>query len=104
MPARRVMAEDEAGRSTTHCPKRGRGARDTGDSRDLLSPMHRSLPPLPLIAAGRPYGLPLSAGEVADPSSRLGCQVLLTPELDGMVARLPAATRNMYVDGELADM
>lgn len=36
----------------------------------------------------------------ADPSSRLGCQVYLKPELDGMVARLPAATRNMYVDGE----
>lgn len=34
------------------------------------------------------------------PSSRLGCQVKLTKELDGMVATLPAATRNMYVDGE----
>jgi hypothetical protein len=33
-------------------------------------------------------------------SSRLGCQVKLTKELDGMVATLPAATRNMYVDGE----
>lgn len=32
--------------------------------------------------------------------SRLGCQVKLTKELDGMVATLPAATRNMYVDGE----
>ncbi|BEJ15550.1 hypothetical protein CspHIS471_0501550 [Cutaneotrichosporon sp. HIS471] len=35
-------------------------------------------------------------------TSRLGCQVLLTPELDGMVAQLPAATRNMYVDGAKA--
>jgi len=33
--------------------------------------------------------------------SRLGCQVKLTKELDGMVAKLPSATRNMYVDGEL---
>ena len=33
--------------------------------------------------------------------SRLGCQVKLTKELEGMVATLPSATRNMYVDGEL---
>lgn len=32
-------------------------------------------------------------------TSRLGCQVKLTRELDGMTATLPAATRNMYVDG-----
>jgi ferredoxin len=36
----------------------------------------------------------------ADTSSRLGCQVFLTKEVDGMVAKLPSATRNMYVDGE----
>ncbi|KAL7422598.1 mitochondrial matrix iron-sulfur protein [Cryptotrichosporon argae] len=35
-------------------------------------------------------------------TSRLGCQVLLTPELDGMVATIPSATRNMYVDGAKA--
>ena len=33
------------------------------------------------------------------PTSRLGCQVYLTPELDGITAQLPAATRNMFVDG-----
>ncbi|KAH8102289.1 ferredoxin, partial [Cristinia sonorae] len=33
-------------------------------------------------------------------TSRLGCQVHLTRELDGMVATLPSATRNMFVDGE----
>ncbi|KIR54630.1 adrenodoxin-type ferredoxin [Cryptococcus gattii Ru294] len=33
-------------------------------------------------------------------TSRLGCQVKLTKELDGMVATLPSATRNMYVDGK----
>ncbi|KAA1472353.1 ferredoxin [Dentipellis sp. KUC8613] len=33
-------------------------------------------------------------------TSRLGCQVKLTQELDGMTATLPAATRNMFVDGK----
>ncbi|KAF8888933.1 2Fe-2S ferredoxin-type domain-containing protein [Gymnopilus junonius] len=32
-------------------------------------------------------------------TSRLGCQVKLTKELDGMTCTLPAATRNMFVDG-----
>lgn len=30
-------------------------------------------------------------------TSRLGCQIIMTPELDGLVVRLPAATRNMMV-------
>jgi hypothetical protein len=34
-------------------------------------------------------------------TSRLGCQVKLTKELDGMSASLPAATRNMFVDGAM---
>lgn len=33
-------------------------------------------------------------------TSRLGCQVKLTKGLDGITCTLPAATRNMYVDGE----
>ncbi|KAJ2914580.1 hypothetical protein MD484_g5819, partial [Candolleomyces efflorescens] len=33
-------------------------------------------------------------------TSRLGCQVKLTKELDGMTVTLPAATRNMFVDGK----
>ncbi|EKM56800.1 uncharacterized protein PHACADRAFT_254123 [Phanerochaete carnosa HHB-10118-sp] len=33
-------------------------------------------------------------------TSRLGCQVKLTKELDGMTATLPSATRNMFVDGK----
>ena len=33
-------------------------------------------------------------------TSRLGCQVQLTRELDGMTATLPSATRNMFVDGK----
>jgi ferredoxin len=32
-------------------------------------------------------------------TSRLGCQVHLTKEMDGMSVQLPAATRNMFVDG-----
>lgn len=32
-------------------------------------------------------------------TSRLGCQVILTEDLDGMRIRLPSATRNMAVDG-----
>ncbi|WP_439817522.1 ferredoxin family 2Fe-2S iron-sulfur cluster binding protein [Zavarzinia sp. CC-PAN008] len=31
-------------------------------------------------------------------TSRLGCQILMTDELDGLVVRLPVATRNMMVD------
>ena len=34
-------------------------------------------------------------------TSRLGCQVKLTKELDGLVATLPSAKRNMFVDGTL---
>lgn len=30
-------------------------------------------------------------------TSRLGCQIIMTPELDGLTVRLPAATRNMMV-------
>ncbi|XP_014219606.1 adrenodoxin-like protein, mitochondrial [Copidosoma floridanum] len=32
-------------------------------------------------------------------NSRLGCQVILTRELDGIELRLPQITRNFYVDG-----
>ncbi|XP_039628616.1 ferredoxin-2, mitochondrial [Polypterus senegalus] len=32
-------------------------------------------------------------------NSRLGCQVILTPELDGIELTLPKITRNFYVDG-----
>ena len=31
-------------------------------------------------------------------TSRLGCQIRMTNELDGLVVKLPAATRNMMVD------
>lgn len=35
-------------------------------------------------------------------TSRLGCQVVLTRDLDGITATLPSATRNMFVDGKKA--
>jgi 2Fe-2S ferredoxin len=31
-------------------------------------------------------------------TSRLGCQIIMTPELDGLKVSLPSATRNMMVD------
>lgn len=32
-------------------------------------------------------------------NSRLGCQIILTKELEGLEVELPKATRNFYVDG-----
>lgn len=29
-----------------------------------------------------------------EPNSRLGCQVILTPEMDGLVVKIPATNRN----------
>ncbi|XP_024146005.1 ferredoxin-2, mitochondrial [Oryzias melastigma] len=34
-------------------------------------------------------------------NSRLGCQIVLTPELDGIELTLPKITRNFYVDGHV---
>ncbi|XP_070683944.1 ferredoxin-2, mitochondrial [Pempheris klunzingeri] len=34
-------------------------------------------------------------------NSRLGCQIIITPELDGMELTLPKVTRNFYVDGHV---
>ncbi len=31
-------------------------------------------------------------------TSRLGCQIVMSDDLDGLVVQLPAATRNMQVD------
>ncbi|PAV79436.1 hypothetical protein WR25_10630 [Diploscapter pachys] len=33
------------------------------------------------------------------PNSRLGCQIILRKDLDGMTVTLPQMTRNFYVDG-----
>ena len=32
-------------------------------------------------------------------TSRLGCQITVTPAMDGVVLQMPKATRNFYVDG-----
>mmetsp|Transcript_23214 Transcript_23214/g.41938 ORF Transcript_23214/g.41938 Transcript_23214/m.41938 type:complete len:184 (-) Transcript_23214:128-679(-) len=32
-------------------------------------------------------------------TSRLGCQITVTPEMDGQILEVPGATRNFYVDG-----
>lgn len=32
-------------------------------------------------------------------NSRLSCQIILSKELDGLIVRIPSATRNFYVDG-----
>mgnify|MGYP003352040979 FL=1 len=32
-------------------------------------------------------------------TSRLGCQIIITPQLDGLVVALPSATRNVLLDG-----
>ncbi|PIC31546.1 hypothetical protein B9Z55_012214 [Caenorhabditis nigoni] len=34
-------------------------------------------------------------------NSRLGCQIVLTKELDGITVTLPTMTRNFYVDGHV---
>jgi ferredoxin len=34
-------------------------------------------------------------------TSRLGCQIIASKELDGIVVRIPSATRNFYVDGHV---
>ncbi|XP_046648628.1 adrenodoxin-like protein 1, mitochondrial [Daphnia pulicaria] len=35
------------------------------------------------------------------PNSRLGCQIILSHDLEGMVLKLPTITRNFYVDGHV---
>nr|CAG4635144.1 EOG090X0GMO [Alona affinis] len=35
------------------------------------------------------------------PNSRLGCQIILNHDLEGLVVRLPSVTRNFYVDGHV---
>ena len=35
------------------------------------------------------------------PTSRLGCQIVMTEELDGITVNVPRYTRNLYVDGHI---
>mmetsp|Transcript_20068 Transcript_20068/g.24596 ORF Transcript_20068/g.24596 Transcript_20068/m.24596 type:complete len:166 (+) Transcript_20068:52-549(+) len=34
-------------------------------------------------------------------TSRLGCQIIVTEDMDGIVINVPSATRNFYVDGHV---
>jgi len=36
-----------------------------------------------------------------DVNSRLGCQLIITPDEEGLILRLPRATANFYVDGHV---
>ncbi|KAI0305188.1 2Fe-2S ferredoxin-type domain-containing protein [Multifurca ochricompacta] len=61
----------------------------------ILSPKHYDLLPEPEDDENDMLDMAFGLCE----TSRLGCQVKLTRELDDMTATLPAATRNMFVDG-----
>mmetsp|Transcript_596 Transcript_596/g.1841 ORF Transcript_596/g.1841 Transcript_596/m.1841 type:complete len:183 (-) Transcript_596:561-1109(-) len=37
------------------------------------------------------------------PTSRLGCQVIVTEEMEGVEIKLPGMTRNFYVDGHVPE-
>jgi len=64
----------------------------------ILSPEHYDLLPEPEDDENDMLDMAFGLSE----TSRLGCQIRLTRELDGMTATLPAATRNMFVDGQLS--
>lgn len=64
----------------------------------ILSPEHYDLLPEPEDDENDMLDMAFGLSE----TSRLGCQVRLTRELDGMTATLPAATRNMFVDGAVS--
>ncbi|KAI0036991.1 2Fe-2S ferredoxin-type domain-containing protein [Vararia minispora EC-137] len=61
----------------------------------IISPEHYDLLPEPEDDENDMLDMAFGLSD----TSRLGCQVYLTKELDGMTATLPAATRNMFVDG-----
>ena len=64
-------------------------------------PLHLSLPLPSLSPLTTPLPLP-SLSPLTTPLPHMpdaGCQIILTKELDGLVLRLPRATRNFYVDG-----
>lgn len=62
----------------------------------ILSPEHYDLLPEPEDDENDMLDMAFGLSD----TSRLGCQVRLTRELDGMTATLPTATRNMFVDGK----
>jgi 2Fe-2S iron-sulfur cluster binding domain len=61
----------------------------------ILSPEHYDLLPEPEDDENDMLDMAFALTD----TSRLGCQVKLTRDLDGMTATMPSATRNMFVDG-----
>ena len=43
----------------------------------------------------------LDLASLCKPNSRLGCQIILSKELDGITVEIPAISRNFYVDGHV---
>lgn len=66
----------------------------------ILSPEHYDLLPEPDDDENDMLDMAFALTD----TSRLGCQVKLTRELDGMTATLPSATRNMFVDGKFVSI
>ncbi|KAF7973034.1 hypothetical protein HWV62_16310 [Athelia sp. TMB] len=62
----------------------------------ILSPEHYDLLPEPEDDENDMLDMAFALTD----TSRLGCQVKLTRDLDGMSVGLPSATRNMFVDGK----
>ncbi|KAG2034470.1 2Fe-2S ferredoxin-type domain-containing protein [Suillus americanus] len=62
----------------------------------ILSPEHYDLLPEPSDDENDMLDMAFGLTD----TSRLGCQVQITRELDEMTATLPSATRNMFVDGK----
>nr|XP_060486195.1 ferredoxin-2, mitochondrial isoform X5 [Panthera onca] len=58
------------------------------------------LGPAPWSGPGREDDM-LDMAPLLQENSRLGCQIVLTPELEGAEFTLPKITRNFYVDGHV---
>nr|XP_019600443.1 PREDICTED: ferredoxin-2, mitochondrial isoform X4 [Rhinolophus sinicus] len=56
--------------------------------------------PAPWSGPGREDDM-LDMAPLLQENSRLGCQIILTPELEGAEFTLPKITRNFYVDGHV---
>jgi len=65
----------------------------------ILSPEHFDLLPEPIEAEEDM----LDMATCLSPTSRLGCQIILKKELDGMEVKLPAYSLNFYVDGHVPE-
>ncbi|KII91520.1 hypothetical protein PLICRDRAFT_38287 [Plicaturopsis crispa FD-325 SS-3] len=61
----------------------------------ILSPQHYDILPEPSDDENDMLDMAFGLTD----TSRLGCQVIVTPDMDGMEVALPSATRNMFVDG-----